>query len=112
MIEILRVNQLEHKDKKIYEDSMTVYEVAREVFDAALNSDTLSKRHSDMLKTLYWTKDLNSPYFFSISFTIGVYLPLLAPLIFPPLITLFKYLKLKKFGKNKKNGNEAKLKKD
>ncbi len=87
---------------------MTVYEVAKEVFDAALSSEKLSKRHSEMLKTLYWTKDLNSPYFFSISFTIGVYLPLLAPLVFPPLITFFKYLKLKKFGGKKKP--DAKLK--
>ena len=52
-----------------------------------------------MLKTLYQTKDINSPYFFSLSFSIGVYLPLLAPLVFPPLITLFQYLKLRLFPK-------------
>jgi hypothetical protein len=48
-----------------------------------------------MLRTLYQTKELNSPYFFSFSFSVGVYLPLLSPLLFPPLITFMKYLKLK-----------------
>jgi hypothetical protein len=44
---------------------------------------------------LYQTKDINPPYFFSFSFSVGVYLPLLSPLAFPPLITLFQYLKLR-----------------
>ena len=55
-----------------------------------------------MLQTLYTTKDINPPYFFSLSFSVGVYLPLLSPLLFPPLITLVQYLKLRKFGKAKK----------
>jgi hypothetical protein len=59
-----------------------------------------------MLKTLYTTKEINPPYFFSFSFSVGVYLPLLSPLAFPPLITMFQYLKLKKFGKPAKLKNE------
>lgn len=49
----------------------------------------------DMLMTLYQTKDLNSPYFFSLSFSVGVFLPLLSPILFPPLITLAQVLKLR-----------------
>jgi hypothetical protein len=52
-----------------------------------------------MLMTLYQTKDLNSPYFFSLSFSIGVFLPLLSPILFPPLITLVQVVKLKVFPK-------------
>jgi hypothetical protein len=34
---------------------------------------------------------------------VGVFLPLLSPIVFPPLITLFGYLKLKVLGKKPKD---------
>lgn len=102
MIEILSVNQLEHKDKKIYKDQLTVLEVAKAVYEGLLSDDYDSSNISEMLTTLYQTKDINSPYFFSFSFTVGVFLPLLSPIVFPPLITLFGYLKLKVLGKKPK----------
>lgn len=69
-IEILRINELEHKDKNIYKD-MTVYEVARSVYDNLAGSEidspvyTYDSETRKMLRVLYETKDINSPYFFS-----------------------------------------------
>ncbi len=56
-----------------------------------------------MISVLYYTRDLNPPYFFSLSFSIGVYLPLLSPLIFPPVLTLLQYLKLRRQGTKSKS---------
>ena len=76
---------------------MTVFEVTRAVYEGLVSgSQEYSEAQiKDMLQTLYQTKDINPPYFFSFSFSVGVYLPLLSPLAFPPLITLFQYLKLR-----------------
>jgi len=98
VIEILSENQLEHKDRKIYKDRYTVFEVTEIVYNALLAGQD-SQEVREMLQTLYTTKDINPPYFFSFSFSVGVYLPLFSPLVFPPIITLFHYLKLRKFGK-------------
>lgn len=94
VVEVLRGNQLEHKDRKIYRD-LSVLQLTQEVYERLLSRDHVDPETKDMLMTLYQTKDLNSPYFFSLSFSIGVFLPLLSPILFPPLITLAQILKLK-----------------
>jgi hypothetical protein len=53
VIEILSVNQLEHKDKKIYKDHLTVLEVAKAVYEGLLSDDYDSSNISEMLTTLY-----------------------------------------------------------
>jgi hypothetical protein len=57
----------------------------------------------EIISVLYQTKEINAPYFFAFSFSIGVYLPLLSPIVFPPLLALLGYLKLKKVGRNAKS---------
>ncbi|CDW83442.1 UNKNOWN [Stylonychia lemnae] len=111
IIEVLKLNELE-KNKLIF-NNQSVFELVNEIYKS------LSKEQGDNLTmndeyiknalgVLYQTKEINPPYYFSLSFSIGVYLPLLSPLIFPPLLTLFQYIKAKYIGKNvqKKIKNE------
>jgi hypothetical protein len=100
VVDVLRGNQLEHKDRKIFKD-LSVLQLTQEVYERLLSNDRVDPETRDMLMTLYQTKDLNSPYFFSLSFSIGVFLPLLSPILFPPLITLAQVIKLKVFKKPK-----------
>lgn len=50
-----------------------------------MDPETLHK-----LGVLYETKEMNPPYFFSWEFTVGTYLPFLAPFIMSVLQTAFK----------------------
>jgi 3-methyladenine DNA glycosylase/8-oxoguanine DNA glycosylase len=55
VVEVLKGNLLEHKDKKIYRD-LTVLEVARKVYEGLLSerlSDQEENELRDMLMTLY-----------------------------------------------------------
>lgn len=49
----------------------------------------------DKLGTLLLTKKMNAPAFFSLSYTIGVYIPILAPLLTPLVLTFVDFLKAK-----------------
>ena len=85
---------------------MTVFELTQELYQRLLNNAPIDKwtTHDirEKLGVMYYTKEINPPYFFAFSFSIGVYLPFLSPIVFPPMITLFTYLKLKIQGKPKK----------
>jgi hypothetical protein len=83
VIEIFSENQLEHKVRKIYRDSYTVFEVTEIVYNALLAGQD-SQEICEMLQTLYTTKDIKPPCVFSYSFSVGVCLPLFSPLVFPP----------------------------
>jgi hypothetical protein len=55
-------------------------------------SQPVPKDIKDKLGTLLQTKKMNSPAFFSFSFKVGVYLPIIAPLVSPLLLTLWGYI--------------------
>jgi hypothetical protein len=78
---------------------MSINDLVEDLYKNLLNDKDLSKGVSrdvrEKIGVLYYTKELNSPYFFSFSFSIGVYLPFLSPVVFPLLISAFTYLKLK-----------------
>ena len=85
-----------------------MYQLVEEVYKTLTHSNIRKelginlKELKDKIGVLYYTKKINPPYFFSFQFSIGVYLPILAPLIFPPLLTFTSYLKLWKLGKKEK----------
>eukprot|EP00347_Sterkiella_histriomuscorum_P013739 403363551 len=110
IIEILKLNELE-KNKLIYQGK-SVFELVSQIYNKIVaqfendkSQQLFSNRQSDhnlkpldeetknIIGILYYTKEINSPYFFSLSFSIGVYLPLLSPLVFPPVLTFIAFLK-------------------
>jgi hypothetical protein len=60
---------------------------------AYMFSQPVPNEIKDKLGTLLQTKKMNAPAFFSLSFTVGVYLPILAPFLTPMLLTLQGYIK-------------------
>ena len=97
----LDTNQKIYQDKSVFELVSEVYEGIVEVGKNESGNKPVSKELKEKIGVLYYTKELNSPYFFSIQFSIGVYLPFLSPVVFPLLITFFSYLKEKRKNRNK-----------
>ena len=71
-------------------------------------AEAILKDVKEKIGVLYYTKELNSPYFFALSFSVGVYLPFLSPVVFPLLISGLMYLKLRVKGRS----NKAKAKQE
>lgn len=59
----------------------------------------------EKLGTLLLTKKMNAAAFFSFSFKIGVYLPILAPLVSPFLLSFWEYVKARVFRKKVDSNN-------
>lgn len=89
IITVLRQNYLMHRGEIF--NGQTVYDLVNECYT------TLTKRFSEdrssmpsidlkeKIGALFYTKKINPPSFFSWEFVFGVYLPLLAAFIFPPI---------------------------
>ncbi len=88
----MNLNRLE-KNEAISEGK-TTYEMVSQYYNQLVAGKQVSRRDKEQMAILYYTKEINPPYFFSLSFTVGVYLPLFAPLVFPPTFVLFGMLKL------------------
>ena len=102
VLDVLKRNQLE-KNKKIYQGK-SVFELVSQLYEALAvwsDAERNSVETKEVIAVLYQTKDINPPYFFSFSFSVGVYLPLLSPIVFPPILTLIQCIKAKLRGKAK-----------
>ena len=105
----MKLNYLEstkplYKGKNIHE---LVSELKQELSNTRqkgfVSEDTKTK-----LNVLYETKEMNPPYFFSWEFTMGTYLPLLAPFMSAVLTSAWKLFKESKASeKEKKEKAEA-----
>lgn len=113
IITILRQNYLMNRGAIF--NGQTVDELVNECYSylASKTSEYIKDRTqmpSDALKekigALFYTKKINPPSFFSWSFVIGVYLPLLAPFLFPPIQTIQQLVQLKLAKKFKKKPAE------
>jgi len=78
---------------------MTINELVSHLYNLLMSDRDIarppSKEMKDQIGVLYYTKELNAPYYFSPSFTFGVYLPILSPMIFPILLSIGNFIKLK-----------------
>lgn len=92
-VNILNKNSFE-SNEPIFE-GMTAASLLDSVYDQFENSeigdDDLYKIQ-EKLGVLLQTKTLNPPSFFSLSFKIGIYLPILAPFALPILMTIWLVL--------------------
>ena len=93
IMQILKINYLE-TTKPIFEGKNLhelVSDVAQKLGDPNFKGDL-----THPIDILYDTKEMNPPWFFSLEFTIGTYMPLLAPFIMGLIQTIFKFWKEKR----------------
>ena len=83
---------------KVLIDNKTLHELVSEIYHKLLKPDTSDDWEdiSRKINILYETKEMNPPYYFSLEFTFGTYMPFLAPLIMSVLQTSFRYFKEKR----------------
>ena len=93
IITILQQNAIE-SDKDIY-DGMSLKDLAEPVYDELLaivksqSPQPVPAMIKEKIGSLLQTKKMNPASFFSWSFKCGVYVPILAPFVFPLGLTLF-----------------------
>jgi len=91
------LNENSFESNQVIFEDMTAASLLDSVYEQLMQMDQIEDadlyKIQEKLGVLLQTKTLNPPAFFSTSFKVGVYLPILAPFVLPILLTGFLVLR-------------------